>query len=96
MRRIARSLAAFRRRVRLVVFAVLNGLRLMAQGWPQGFAVATLRRLRLDLGKEHARILKQNPDELFDKQEIWKNAQPGDIAVDNTDPVFLTIASKRF
>jgi hypothetical protein len=67
----------------------------MVQSWPQGFAVATLRRLRLDLEKEHARILKQNPDELFDEQEIRKNAQPGDIAVDNTDPVFLTIVSKR-
>ena len=70
-------------------FALLNGLRLMGHGWPQGFAVSTMRRLRLDLEKEHARILKQNPDELFNEQEIRKNAQPGDIAVDNTDPVFL-------
>ena len=76
-------------------FALLNGLRLMGHGWPQGFAVSTMRRLRLDLEKEHARTLKQNPDELFNEQEIRKNAQPGDIAVDNTDPVFLTIASRE-
>ena len=75
-------------------FALLNGLRLMAHGWPQGFAVSTMRRLRLDLQNEHARILKQNPDELFNEQAIWKKAQPGDIAVDNTDPVFLTLASR--
>ena len=28
-------------------FALLNGLRLMAHGWPQGLAVSILRRLRL-------------------------------------------------
>jgi hypothetical protein len=76
-------------------FALLNGLRLMGHGWPQGFAVSAMRRLRLDLEKEHARILQQDPDELFDEQAIWKNAQPGDVAVDNTDPVFLTIASRE-
>ena len=76
-------------------FALLNGLRLMAHGWPQGFAVSTMRRLRLDLENEHARILKQNPDELFNEQAIRAKAQPGDIAVDNTDPVFLTIASRE-
>ena len=76
-------------------FALLNGLRLMAHGWPQGFAVSTMRRLRLDLQNEHARILKQNPDELFNEQAIWKKAQPGDIAVDNADPVFLTLASRE-
>ena len=76
-------------------FALLNGLRLMAHSWPQGFAVATMRRLRLDLENEHVRILKQNPIELFDEQALRAKAQPGDIAVDNTDPVFVTIASRE-
>jgi hypothetical protein len=58
-------------------FALLNGLRIMDHGWPQSFAVSMMRRVRVDLESEHARILRR-----------------GDIAVGNTDPVFLTIASK--
>jgi hypothetical protein len=76
-------------------FALLNGLRIMGHGWPQGFAVSIMRRVRVDLEKEHARILRQRPDKLFDQQEIRARARPGDIAVDNTDPVFLTLASKE-
>jgi hypothetical protein len=75
-------------------FAVLNGLRIMEHGWPQGFAVSIMRRVRLDLEREHARILGQRPDELFDQEAIRAAAREADIAVDNTDPVFLTIASK--
>jgi hypothetical protein len=74
-------------------FALLNGLRLMEHGWPQGFAVSIMRRVRRDLEREHARILSQRPDELFDWEAIIAKARPGDIAVDNTDPVFLTLAS---
>jgi hypothetical protein len=75
-------------------FALLNALRIMEHGWPQGFAVSIMRRVRRDLETEHARILGQDPDKLFDQQAIRANAQPGDIAVDNTNPVFLTLASK--
>jgi cytochrome c553 len=75
-------------------FALLNALRIMEHGWPQGFAVSIMRRMRLDLEKEHARILRQDPVKLFDLQAIRANASPDDIAVDNTDPVFLTLASK--
>jgi hypothetical protein len=75
-------------------FALLNGLRIMKHGWPQSFAVSIMRSVRLDLEREHARILRQDPDKLFDQQVIRARARPGDIAVDNTDPVFLTIASK--
>ena len=75
-------------------FALLNGLRIMEHGWPQGFAVSLMRRVRIDLEREHVRILRQNPDKLFDRQAIRARARPGDIAVDNTDPVFLTVASK--
>jgi hypothetical protein len=76
-------------------FALLNGLRIMGHGWPQGFAVSVMRRVRRDLEREHARILRQNPDKLFDWEEIRARARPGDIAVDNTDPVFLTLASNE-
>jgi hypothetical protein len=75
-------------------FALLNGLRIMEHAWPQGFAVSIMRRVRLDLEREHTRILRQRPDKLFDPQAIGARVRPGDIAVDNTDPVFLTIASK--
>jgi hypothetical protein len=75
-------------------FALLNGLRLMAHGWPQGFAVSVLRRVRADLEMQHARILKLDPKSLFDQEAIWKGAQAGDMAFDNTAPVLLTIVSK--
>ncbi len=75
-------------------FALLNGLRIMAHGWPQGFAVSIMRRVRVDLEREHARILRQPPDKLFDQQAILARMSPGDLAVDNTDPVFLTLSSK--
>ena len=75
-------------------FALLNALRIMGHGWPQGFAVTIMRRIRPALEREHARILRQDPEELFDQQAIRAGARPGDIYVDNTDPVFLVIASK--
>jgi hypothetical protein len=73
-------------------FALLNGLRIMGHRWPQGFAVSIMRRVRVDLEREHARILRQDPGELFDWERIRTSAREGDIAVDNTDPVFLTLA----
>jgi hypothetical protein len=75
-------------------FALLNGLRLMAHGWPQGVAVTLMRRVRSELEQQHARILKWDPKILFDEEEIRRNAKEGDIAFDNTDPVLLTIVSK--
>jgi hypothetical protein len=75
-------------------FALLNGLRLMGHGWPQGFAVSVMRRVRSELEKQHARILKQDPKWLFDQEAIRRNAKEGDLAFDNADPVLLTIVSK--
>jgi hypothetical protein len=75
-------------------FALLNGLRIMGHRWSQGFAVSVMRRVRPDLESEHARILRQNPGELFDREKIRSMASAGAIAVDNIDPVFLTLASK--
>jgi hypothetical protein len=76
-------------------FALLNGLRIMGHRWPQGFAVSIMRRVRPDLEMEHARILRKPPEKLFDQQAIRAGALEGAIAVDNTDPVFLTLASKE-
>jgi hypothetical protein len=75
-------------------FALLNGLRMMDHGWPQSVAVSIMRRVRRDLEREHARILRQDPDQLFDDEAVLASARPGDIAADNTDPVYLTVASK--
>lgn len=76
-------------------FALLTGLRLLQHGWPQSFAVAVMRRVRPELEPQHARIVKQDPIKLFDKKVIRENARPGDLYVDNTDPVFLTIISRQ-
>jgi hypothetical protein len=70
-------------------FALLTGLRLMRDGWPQGLVVAVLRRVKPDLERHHARILSQNRPDRTQQQ-----ARPGDLAVSNTDPVFLVINSK--
>jgi hypothetical protein len=75
-------------------FALLIGLLLMQHGWPQGFAVSVMRRIRPELEKEHLRILKQNPEELFDHERLRREAKEGDFAFDNTDPVLLTIISR--
>jgi hypothetical protein len=76
-------------------FALQTSLRLLHHGWPQSFAVNALRHIRSDLEREHARILKQDPGKLFDKEAIKKKARAGDLAVDNTDPVYLTIVSGK-
>jgi hypothetical protein len=70
-------------------FAVLNGVGLMQHGWPQGFAVSVMRRVRPDLEKEHARILKQN----IDSETIRQKPREGDPAFGSADPVYLTIFS---
>jgi hypothetical protein len=75
-------------------FALLTGLRLMRDGWPQGLAVAALRRVKLDLERRHARILRQDATMLFNEVQIRQHAKSGDLAVSNTDPVFLVINSK--
>jgi hypothetical protein len=74
-------------------FALLNGLRLMAHGWPQGFAVSIMRRIRVDLEAEHEWILGLALEELFDQDEIRTSARAGDLPVDSTHPVFLILAS---
>jgi hypothetical protein len=76
-------------------FALLTGLRLMRDGWPQGLVVAVLRCVKLDLERNHARILSQTRTVLFDADPIRQQTRPGDLAVTNIDPVFLAIKSKN-
>jgi hypothetical protein len=74
-------------------FALLNGLMIMQHGWPQSDAVSIMRRVRPDLETEHTRILRQDPDRLFDREAIRRRARPGDIAFDNVDPVLIALVS---
>lgn len=76
-------------------FALLTAVRLLQHGWPQSFPVAVLRAVRPEMEREHARILKQDPDVLFNRDAIIAKAAPGALYVDNADPVFLTIASGK-
>jgi hypothetical protein len=75
-------------------FALLTGLRLMRHGWPQGLAVTALRRVKPDLERHHARILKWDPAVLFNDDQIRQQAKPGDLAVSNIEPVYLVMNSK--
>ena len=75
-------------------FALLEGLQFMTHGWPQGFAVSILRRVREELERQHARILKLDERSLTDQDAIRRNAKAGDLAFDNVAPVLLTILSK--
>ena len=53
-----------------------------------------LRRVKPELENHHARILSQHPAVLFDNELIGLRAKPGDLAVNNTDPVFLALISR--
>jgi hypothetical protein len=75
-------------------FALLIGLRLMQHGWPQATAVVWMRRLKTGLKAQHARILRQDKKLLFNEQLIAQQARQGDLAVGNTDPVFLVFFSR--
>ena len=76
-------------------FALLIGLRLLEHGFPQQRAVLALRTGRPLLEQEHARIMKLDPKVLFDQEAIARAAQPGQLAVSSTAPVFLVISSER-
>jgi len=76
-------------------FALLTAWRLLEHGWPQATAVSILRQVRPQLEREHARILKLDPEQIFDQKKIREKAKPGSLAVNTTDPVFLVIASMQ-
>lgn len=72
-------------------FALLMAWRLLEHGLPQATAVAILRQVRPRLEREHARILKLDPEEIFDRKRIDAMAKAGSPVVDVTDPVYLVI-----
>lgn len=76
-------------------FAITTALGLMRHGWSQSFAVTLLRQIRRELETEYARIAKQDPEVFFDSFLIKRQAKPGSLVVDNSDPVFLGILSPR-
>ena len=76
-------------------FALLTGLHLMGHGWPQQFAVGVLRRLRPELERQHARILRQAPSVLFNERQMVVEAKPGDMAFGNVNPMFIVIVSEQ-
>ena len=76
-------------------FALLTGLQMLNHGWPQMFAVDTLRRYRRELERRHANILSLQPEILFDETQIRLAAQPGRPALGTTAPVFLLIWSDQ-
>jgi hypothetical protein len=75
-------------------FALVNALIVMGHRWPASFAVSVMRRVRRDLEREHGRILQQDPAKLFDEKAIRERGRPGAVAVTNTDPVFIVLASR--
>ena len=75
-------------------FGVLLALVLLEQGFPQATAVAILRSVRRQLSEHYGRIMATPPSVLFDSHEVAKLAQPGALAVGNTDPTFLAIARR--
>jgi hypothetical protein len=75
-------------------FALYTGLRLMyLHRWPQTAVVTSLRRLRITLEKEYARISRRRPKKLFDEPTVHRQARAGLMGTDNIDPVFLAIIS---
>jgi hypothetical protein len=76
-------------------FALLTAWRLLEHGWPQASAVAILRQARPALEPEHKRILKLDPQDIFDSKRVQELARPGALAVETSNPVFLVISSMQ-
>ena len=74
-------------------FALLMGLRLLEGQWPQSFVVATMRRVRADLEREHQRILQFDEVALFNKEVIRKQIDSSFYQATNVEPSFLLIVS---
>ena len=72
-------------------FALLAAVLLLEHGIPQAAVVHIMRQIRTDLEAAHRDTLKKDPQKLFDPKAIRTLAEPGMIATDNTDPVFLAI-----
>lgn len=71
-------------------FAVLNGVRMLDHGWPQGFAVSTLRRFRQDLEAAYRRILRTKGRSDF---SVMPDQGHGSLVQTHSSPEFLLIVS---
>jgi hypothetical protein len=71
-------------------FALMIALIMLEYGIPQAKVVRILQQIRSDLEAAHRETLQKDPKDLFDPEEVRAGALPGQIAVDNTAPVFLT------
>jgi hypothetical protein len=76
-------------------FALMLGFLLLDHRWPQRFVLDTMRGIRPDLEQEHRRILRLNPESLFDKEGVRRATQSGNVDAGNADPAFLLIVSDR-
>jgi hypothetical protein len=72
-------------------FALLVALRLMGSGLPQGTVVSLLRRLRPQLEQHFGQIVRPRAVGPFDEQKARRQAKPGDLNFDATDPRFIVI-----
>ena len=61
-------------------FALLTGLRLMRQGWPQGYVVSVLRRVKRELQRHYGRIIKRNPVNPFKDQKQRQKGTPNALS----------------
>ncbi len=70
-------------------FALMAALIVLEHGIPQAKVVSIFREIRGDLEAAHRDTLQKDPKVLFDAEVIRAKAAPGQLAVDNTAPVFL-------
>ena len=70
-------------------FALQTGTRMLDHGWPQGFVVSTLRRVRPDLEAAHRRILRNEARSL----SVIREQYSGSLVPTRSDPEFLLIVS---
>jgi len=73
-------------------FALLLGLRLLGSNVPQMAAIRLLRRIRLELAREHERILRLSPERLGEsKHDLERKIKQGLLVEDARKMVFLAL-----
>jgi hypothetical protein len=77
-------------------FALMIALIVLEHGIPQAKVVSILKEIRSDLEAAHRETLRRDQRDLFDPEKVRAAALPGQIAVDNTAPVFLTFVKIHF
>ncbi|MGX9393847.1 hypothetical protein ACWX0K_13325 [Nitrobacteraceae bacterium UC4446_H13] len=70
-------------------FALQTGARMLDHGWPQGFVVSTLRRVRPDLEAAHRRILRTEAR----SPSVIREQYSGSLVPTRSGPEFLLIVS---